>query len=309
MTSASGALLGLLAGLGVLLVVLGAPPARRRSLADRIAPYLLDTTVPSRLLSPTAPGGSALRRLTAPLVRDAVKFLDKVIGGRTSVRNRLAALDSPITVEQFRADQVVWGAVGAGCGVAAGLLSVVTGHRSPILLALIILAGAMGGVLARDWWLTRGLARYNAQILAEFPVIAEMLALAVTAGEGPLGAIDRVSRVSQGHLADRLRAILADTRSGTPLQQALLAARNRTQLEPLSRFLDGIAVAIERGTPLADVLRAQAADVRAIGKRRLLEIGGRKEILMMVPVVFFVMPITIIFAFYPGLVAIVTVAQ
>jgi tight adherence protein C len=29
------------------------------------------------------------------------------------------------------------------------------------------------------------------------------------------------------------------------------------------------------------VLRAQAADVRAAGKRRLLEAGGRKEIAMM----------------------------
>ena len=50
-----------------------------------------------------------------------------------------------------------------------------------------------------------------------------------------------------------------------------------------------MAVAIERGTPLADVLRAQAADVRALGKRQLLESGGRKEIAMMVPVVFIVL--------------------
>jgi hypothetical protein len=34
---------------------------------------------------------------------------------------------------------------------------------------------------------------------------------------------------------------------------------------------------------LADVLRAQAADVREARKRNLLEIGGRKEIAMMVP--------------------------
>jgi tight adherence protein C len=44
-------------------------------------------------------------------------------------------------------------------------------------------------------------------------------------------------------------------------------------------------VAIERGTPLADMLRAQAADVREAGKRALLETGGRKEVSMMVPVV------------------------
>jgi tight adherence protein C len=46
-----------------------------------------------------------------------------------------------------------------------------------------------------------------------------------------------------------------------------------------------ISRSLERGTPLAEVLRSQAADVREAGKRRLLEAGGRKEIAMMVPVI------------------------
>jgi len=36
-------------------------------------------------------------------------------------------------------------------------------------------------------------------------------------------------------------------------------------------------VAIERGTPLADVLRAQATDVREVGKRALLEAGDARR--------------------------------
>jgi len=310
MTVAIGALLGALAGTGLLLVVLGSPPLRRRSLSDRIAPYLIDPTVSSRLLSPTqSSAGTALNRLTAPLLKDAVRILDRVVGGQTSVRNRLAALGSHLTVEDFRTDQVVWGTVGAGFGVVVSLGVVLAGHRNPIVLALLILVGAVAGVLGRDWWLTQSVARHHAEILAEFPVVAEMLALAVTAGEGPLSAIDRVTRLAHGHLSDQLRGILADTRSGTPVQQALLTARDRARLEPLARFLDGMAVAIERGTPLAEVLRAQAADVRALGKRQLLEAGGRKEITMMIPVVFLILPITILFAFFPGLVAITTVAR
>ncbi len=55
-------------------------------------------------------------------------------------------------------------------------------------------------------------------------------------------------------------------------------------------------------TPLADVLRAQAADVREAARRDLIEAGARKEVLMMVPVVFLVLPVTVVFAFWPGLV-------
>jgi tight adherence protein C len=51
----------------------------------------------------------------------------------------------------------------------------------------------------------------------------------------------------------------------------------------VSRFAEGFAVALERGTPLADVLHSQAADVREASRRALLETGARKEVAMMVP--------------------------
>jgi len=137
-------------------------------------------------------------------------------------------------------------------------------------------------------------------MLQEFPTVAELLALAVTAGEGAIGALERVTRVSRGELARELSRALADARSGASLVEALEGVATRTSLPPLSRFVDGIAIAVERGTPLADVLRAQAVDVREAGKRALLEAGGRKEIAMMVPVVFLVLPVTVVFALFPG---------
>jgi tight adherence protein C len=75
---------------------------------------------------------------------------------------------------------------------------------------------------------------------------------------------------------------------------------DRTALPALARFADGVAISVERGTPLADVLRAQAVDVREAGRRALMEAGGRKEIAMMVPVVFLVLPVTVLFALFPG---------
>jgi tight adherence protein C len=71
----------------------------------------------------------------------------------------------------------------------------------------------------------------------------------------------------------------------------------------------GLVVAIERGTPLADMLRAQAADVREAGKRALLEAGGRKEVSMMVPVVFLILPVTVLFALFPALSTLVSLTR
>ena len=66
------------------------------------------------------------------------------------------------------------------------------------------------------------------------------------------------------------------------------------------RFADAFVVALERGTPLADVLRAQAADARDAARRELTERAARREVLMLLPVVFLVLPITVVFALFPG---------
>jgi tight adherence protein C len=86
-----------------------------------------------------------------------------------------------------------------------------------------------------------------------------------------------------------------------PLTMALERLADRASLSAVRRFADGVAVAVDRGTPLADVLRAQAQDVRDARQRALMEAGGRKEVLMMVPVVFLILPVTVAFAVFPGL--------
>ena len=138
-------------------------------------------------------------------------------------------------------------------------------------------------------------------MLAEFPSLAELMALAVSAGESASGALERVCRTGQGELAQEFDRVLAETRAGTPLVTALQQLSNRTRLTPLVRFVDGITVAVQRGTPLADVLRAQAQDVRDVAKRELMESAGKKEIGMMIPLVFGVLPLTVLFAVYPGI--------
>lgn len=301
----AGAGLGLLAALGVLVAVRATPPMRPIRLADRIAPYLGDTAPPSKLLSrPSATSApfTVVRRLFGPVLREAVTVVDRAVGGAASVRRRLAGLGREMTVEEFRIEQVVWGAGGTALvAVAVVLGGWWRGHVNPLLVVLGALIGLVGGVLGRDWYLTHELEAREQAMLSEFPVVADLLALAVVAGESPVGALQRVCGLTGGELARDLDRALARAKSGTPVTTALTELSEQTTMDSFSRFLQGMVVAIERGTPLADVLRAQAADVREIGKRELLEAGGRKEISMMLPVVFLVLPVTVLFALFPGL--------
>lgn len=235
-----GALLGAVAGLGLVLVASSAVLARRPDLGVRVLPYVRDLpAVADRV--PSARSAGPFRAVFGPALTSAAAAVERLLGGAASVRRRIDRAALPITAHDFRVEQVLWG-------------------------------------------------------------LAALGSLAVAAGEGPVSALDRVSTRCRGAMADELRGVLADVRTGTPLSQSLDSLAARTGLPAVARFAEAVAVAVDRGTPLAAVLHAQAADAREAGRRALLETGARREVLMMVPVVFLILPVTVLFAFWPGLV-------
>ncbi|MCA5893414.1 type II secretion system F family protein [Isoptericola sp. NEAU-Y5] len=280
----TGALVGLLGGLGLLLVV-SRLRARRITLEERLAPTLRPRDATSGLLREQAPATpfGVVERLVAPWVADAAHWFERWGSPRAELRRRLDRAGLVQSVESFRARQLVWAALGLGGGLALALLLAATRGSSPVpLVALVLLCGAAGYV-ACDQQLGRAVRQREQRMLAEFPTVAELLALAVTAGEGPVPALERVAATARGELSGEIATMLADVRAGAPISSALVAMADRTGLPSLTRFAEGVAVALERGTPLAEVLRAQAQDVRESGRRALMEEGGKKEVAMLVP--------------------------
>ena len=297
-----GAGIGALGGAGAALVWWRVV-ARRIVLDDRLAPYLRPQRTASALLrSPVVRTPfPTLERLIAPVMADAIRVIARLGSSTADVGRRLERAGRAETVEQFRAGQVVWGVLGLAGGLAIALALAAARGAQPAPLVLLVVTAGLGGALARDYGLSREVSARELRLLAELPTVAELLALSVSAGEGAVGALERVVRTTRGELSGELAATLADARSGTPLTIALERLADRTGLPGLARFAEGVAVAVERGTPLADVLRAQAQDVREQGRRALMESGGRKEVLMMIPVVFLILPVTVLFAAFPSL--------
>ena len=298
-----GAVLGGVAGAGVVLIGVRVAFLRKPQLSVRVLPYLRDLpqrdqTPGLRTVSPSPT--SAAAGIFGPVLRSAAGLVERVLGGSASVRRRLKRAGLDRTVQDFRIEQVVWGLVGFAAAAALGLVRALGGVGSVGSAVVFCLLGCVGGVFLRDNRLSTQVKNRERQVLTEFPTIAELLALSVAAGESPVSALDRVVRRSHGALSQDLAHVLARIRTGEPVGAAFESLARSTGLPIVARFATGITVAMERGTPLADVLHAQAADVREAGRRLLIETAARKEIAMMAPVVFFVLPVTILFAFYPG---------
>jgi tight adherence protein C len=300
-----GATLGAVFAAGLLLVLARIRVIRRPQLGVRVLPYVRDLPQVGRtpqLRAASSSPTSATAGVFGPLLRSAADTVERVLGGATSVRRRLERANIDKTVHEFRIEQVLWGVVAFAIAAALGILRMLTRPDAAISSLVACGVGFVVGVLARDTYLTSQLRTRERRILAEFPTVAELLALAVAAGESPVGALDRVVRRSGGELSTDLARVLAEIRTGEPVGAAFDGLARSTGLPLVARFAQGIAVAVERGTPLADVLHAQAADVREAGRRELIETAARKEVFMMVPVVFLVLPITVLFAFWPGVV-------
>ncbi|MFT3874738.1 MAG: type II secretion system F family protein [Nocardioides sp.] len=299
-----GAVLGGCLGLGVMLIVARLSTIRRPQLSVRVLPYLRDLpeaaqalgAAPRTQLSPT----TAAAGVFGPMLVSAGHLVERTLGGSASVRRRLERAGLQRSVQDFRIEQVVWGLVAFVIAAAIGVVRTLAEPSAAISSLVVCALALVLGVMARDSHLSGQVKRRERAILMEFPTVAELLALAVAAGESPVSALDRVVRRSGGELSRDLAKVLAAVRTGEPVGVAFDRLAATTGIPLVARFADGIAVAVERGTPLADVLHAQAADVREAGRRELIEAASRKEIFMMVPVVFLVLPVTVLFALWPG---------
>lgn len=303
MTFTMALVLGLTLGAGLALVAIALPWGWQPSLARRVEPQLRHHAPVSKLLMDQAvvsPWG-ALGRIIQPVLTEGVRQLGRFNLGNHALERKLEAAGSRLTVQDYRAQQLIAAATAAAAGVAGCVALAVNGTLNPFLGVVLVVTLAVAAFFLRDNVLTAQVNRRRTKILSEFPSVAELVALSVSAGDSAAGALERVATTARGELAGEFATVLTDMRSGSSIHAALKSCARRIQLAPVERFIEGILVALERGTPLADVLRAQAKDVRELSKRELLESAGRKEIGMMTPLVFGILPLTVVFAVYPGI--------
>ena len=128
-----GALVGLFAATGALLALSRVPAMRRPRLDDRLSPYLRDAARPSRLLltERALTPFPTLERIVGPVMGDAVRMLERVLGGAASARHRLEQAGRGTTLEEFRAEQVLWGGAGLLAGLGMSLLFSANGDFAP----------------------------------------------------------------------------------------------------------------------------------------------------------------------------------
>ncbi|WP_072342554.1 type II secretion system F family protein [Actinomyces urinae] len=228
---------------------------------------------------------------------------EKLGSTAVSVTDRLDALSSRSTLERFRLQQFLAGIAGV---VAMTLVTFGVAVARPVSILqwiIMVLIGFVAGAMAFDRILTVRVNAVSRKVSSQVADAAELLALSISAGESVPAALRRVQQIVGLELAAQLGATLEDIDNGASVTRALGKLRRTTRSPQLGRLLDTLVASMERGAPLATTLREQARDLRDEARRALMESGGKREVAMLFPVVFIILPVTVVFALYPGLVA------
>lgn len=250
--------------------------------------------IPGGLLFAFNPHTDPFKALERRAKAAATKTQDK-----RGVHLRLEELgkSSELDYQIFRIRQIGF------CSASATLvmaLSLISNHTIFTALFFSTLTSLVLFVLV-DRELTSQVKKRRQRVEAEFPAIVEMLTLAISAGETPMSAMHRIAESADGELSHEFATVIMAVRSGQPLHLSLDAMGRRVKSVMIRRFIDAIVTATLRGAPLIEVLSRHAVEARANQRNIIMNAAGKAEISMMIPVVFLILPISILFALWPSL--------
>lgn len=197
----------------------------------------------------------------------------------------------------FRIAQVLYVIVAEIFLLALSIASILSFGQ--LLVGLLVTPLAV--ILITQMRLKEKLDQRKKAMSSEFPVVVEVLTLSIGAGESPLSAMARLASRAHGYLADEFRRVVNEASQGKPMIFALDDLSRRVNSLQVSRFVDALVIAMSRGTPLIQTLSSQAMEARSSERNYLLKAAGKSEVSMMIPVVFLILPVSILFALYPSL--------
>lgn len=161
---------------------------------------------------------------------------------------------------------------------------------------------------ADDSFIDRSVSRFRPRrsnskfdmLLLELPQQLELLAAILVNGENIFFALKWLVQRTEGQFANGLRRLVQRVELGMNLEQALASFATETNSPMVAEFCGKLILSLERGTPLAGQLRNLAESASAQLQVQMLRRAGQNEVKMLIPLVFVILPVTVMVAVFPS---------
>ena len=241
-----------------------------------------------RVLFPVASGmGTAARKITPADMR---RRIDR----------KLVLAGSP---EGWDAEKIaafkVFGTIGGGImGLALGVSA---GFSASITTGSLIFLGLFGYLLPGAGLGQRVINRQDA-IRRALPDTIDLLTISVEAGLGFDAALAQVRRNVPGPLSYEIGRLLQEMQIGVSRADAFRHLADRTDIEELNSFILAMIQADIFGVSIANVLRAQAKEMRTKRRQFAEERAQRVPVKLLLPLIFCILPAMFVVILGPGVI-------
>jgi tight adherence protein C len=272
-------------------------PQRSGTLRTRLAPYGARVAPGrERLLS-----GSFVERVVGPSGRSAMRLAARLAPSsiRAKAVDELARAGDPMTVEQYLAIRTA-----AMIGLPLAYLMVSSRSAQPMgVMGLVMLAALfLGGGRLSSWLVRRRANSRRTDVLRALPTALDLITVCMEAGLSFDSGLAKVVEKTRGTLSEEFGRVLHEMQVGKSRRDALREMAKRLDTRDVTSFIAAIVQADQMGMSLGPVMRAQADDVRLRRRQRAEESAMKAPIKMLFPLMFCILPSTILVVLGPGLV-------
>lgn len=278
---------GLVLWLGTTLIFSRLRWFSRVSLTERLAPYRpgrsgnhsASTRYGHGSTAQKLSGAESFKEVIAPLAGTIGNGLSRLLGIGDELARKLDRIHSPMSPTEFRVRQLGWVAAGLVGGIG---LSVASG-LGPMMDFLFTLGIPLFAFLITEESISRRSRAHQERIFLELPVMAEQMAMLISAGYSVGAGLVRVASRGRGACAEDLRRVCARIHQGMPEDRALAEWAAVARVPALDRVVAVLNLGPGAGD-LARLVSEEARSIRRDAHRRLLETMERRLQQVWVPV-------------------------
>jgi tight adherence protein C len=226
----------------------------------------------------------ALQPLIAQLAQVVRRFTPTA--ALTSLERKLVLAGRPMNwpLERVLAAKTLLG----GAGIMIVIVRLFTGTSAMAMLLTIGFAALL--YFTPDVLVSARAQERQREILYALPDALDQMTICMDAGLGFEASMARASQTNTGPLAQEMVRTLQEVQVGIGRREALRMFADRNNVPDLKHFVTAVLQAEHYGVPTGQVLRNQAAELRAKRRQRAEETARKLPLKLLFPLIVFVLP-------------------
>lgn len=168
-----------------------------------------------------------------------------------------------------------------------------------------IFFGGLTGLVFSRFSLRQKIDMRKREIYHQLPDVMDLLSVSVAAGLGFDQAVAYVVEKAHGPLIEEMDIMRRELLLGRNRKEAMTNFATRCDNMEIRTFVSTVLQAEEMGSAMQNVLMVQASTIRETHKQNVEEAANKLPVKMLIPLVFFILPVLFIVLLGPAVITIV----